>query len=234
MRPGLRQAAPIFLASVVLALAGAALAESDTQLWSEVKLTAKWTDRFDLIAANSLRFGEDVSRLDRSSWLLGVNLHAIPQATLTPGYQYIVNDPADDVSSFEHRFGVVAAVRLPFERCEGTFSTGLEYRLRHDQPDGWRVRPRFQLKRAFGPDTWGVAAYVADELFYDTRADGWTRNRLFAGLEKKMRRNWVLDLSYCRQHALRTRDLALNIIGISMPLSLDNSASDSSMDLPVH
>ncbi len=215
------------------AASGGALAEGDTQLWSEVKLTAKWTDRFDLIAANSLRFGDDISHLGRSSWQFGVNFHALPRLTLTPSYQYITTDPTDDVSSFEHRIGVVAAVRLPFERCEGTFSTGLEYRLRHEQADGWRVRPRLKLKRAFGPEAWGVAAYVADEVFYDTRANGWTRNRLYVGVEKKMRRNWVLDLYYCRQHDLGTRDPELNILGFSMRLSLDNSASDSSMDLSV-
>jgi hypothetical protein len=49
-----------------------------------------------------------------------------------------------------------------------------------------------------------------------------------------MRRNWVLDFYYCRQHDLRTRDPELNIIGISMRLSLDNSASESRMDIPVH
>ncbi len=110
---------------------------------------------------------------------------------------------------------------------------GAQLTLRHEQADGWRVRPRLKLKRAFGPEAWGVAAYVADELFYDTRADEWTRNRLYVGLEKKMRRNWVLDLYYGRQHDLRTRDPELNILGFSMRLSLDNSASDSSMDLPV-
>ena len=217
---------------MLLALAQPALAETDTQLWSEVKLTAKWSDRFDLIAASALRFGDDISHHDRTSYQLGFNFHATPQLTLTPSYQYIVTDPIDDVRSFEHRFGLVAALRLPFERCEATFSTGLEYRLRHEQADGWRVRPRLKLKRAAGPEIWGLAAYAADELFYDTGADEWTRNRFFVGVEKKMRRNWVLDFYYCRQHDLRTRDPDLNIIGISMRLSLDSSASDSRTDLP--
>ena len=218
---------------VFLPLARAAAAEADTQLWSEVKLTAKWTDRFDLIAAGALRFGEDVSHHDRTSYQFGLNFRAMPALTLTPSYQYIVNDPADDTRTFEHRFGAVAALRLPVERFEATLSTGVEYRLRHEQADGWRVRPRLKLKRPVGPDRWGLAAYVADELFYDTRAADWTRNRLFAGIEKKMRGNWVLDFYYCRQSDLRTHDAELNIIGISMRLSLDNSASDSRVDLSV-
>lgn len=221
---------PALLAAMLLALARHTLAEADTQLWSEIKLTAKWGDRFDLFAASGLRLGEDISHHDRTNYQVGFNFRTTPQLTLTPSYQYIVTDPADDVRSFEHRLGLVTAVRVPFEQYEATFSTGLEYRLRHEQADGWRVRPRLKLKRTFGPDAWGVAAYAADELFYDTRADEWTRNRLFVGIEKKMRRNWVLDLYYCRQHDLRTRDAELNIIGISMRLSLDDSASDSRME----
>ena len=227
MRAVLQQAALLASAAMLLALPRSAPAEADTQLWSEVKLTAKWGDRMDLIAASALRFADDLSHHDRTSYQLGFNFDATTQLTVTPSYQSIATDPSDDVRSFEHRFSLVAALRVPFEWCEATFSTGLEYRLRHEQADGWRLRPRLKLKRTVGPDAWGVAAYTADELFYDTRADEWTRNRLFVGIEKKLRRNWVLDLYYCRQYHLHSGDPDLHVIGISMRLSPDTSASDS-------
>ena len=230
-----KHASPLVPALLLLAaLARTTMAGNlDSQFWSELKLTAKWGEHFDLIAASTLRLGESMSRLDRTSGLFGVNYRATERLTLTPSYQYIVNDPADDVRDFEHRIGLVLAYRLPVERFETTFSTGIEYRSRHGQEDGWRVRPRIKLKRPFGPEHWGLAGYVADELFYDTREADWTRNRLFIGLEKKMRRNWVFDLYYCRQHDLRTRDPDLNIFGLSMRLSLDHSASDSRLDLHI-
>lgn len=202
-------------------------AQAGPQLWSEVKVTSKWTDRFDLFAAGALRFDRDVSPHDRTSYQAGFNFDATHALTLTPSYQYIVHDPSEDVRSFEHRLGLVAALRLPVERFEATLSCGGEYRLRHDQGDGWRVRPRLKIKRPVGPDSWGLAAYGAAELFYDTAAADWTRDRLTAGFEKQMQRNWVLDLYYCHQHDLRSREPDLDIVGFAMRWSFDGSASDS-------
>jgi len=226
---------PFALAGLVLALicSRAACAESDNQLWSELKLTEKWTDRFDLIAGGAFRLGQDFSHHDNTSGLLGLNVHAAEHITLTPSYQFISRDPVDDVRSYESRFGLVASFRLPVQRFETTLSTGIEYRLRHEQTDSWRFRPRLKIKHAAGPKKWGLAAYAADELFYETGADTWTRNRLFVGIEKQMRRNWVLEVYYCRQQDLRGGSPDLNIIGISMRLSLDHSASDPSVELPV-
>ena len=59
------------------------------------------------------------------------------------------------------------------------------------------------------------------------------RNRLFVGFEKLMRRNWVLDFYYCRQRDMIAGEPDLNIIGFSMRFSLDKSASDSRVELPV-
>lgn len=213
----------------LLSLASATAADPD--VWSEVKVTSEWTDRFDLFAAGALRLGDGASHIDRTSWQAGVNFRGTRQITLTPAYQYIAHDPADDVRTNEHRFSAVAAWRLPFERIEATLSTGLEYRLRHGQADGWRVRPRLKFKRAFGPESWEFAMYVSDELFYDTSAGAWTRNRLFAGIEKTIGPHCALDLYFCRQRDLRAREPDLNIIGLSVRLSFDRSARESRFDL---
>lgn len=130
----------------------AVAADADTQLWSDVKLAVKWNDRFDLIAASALRFDDNVSHQVLTYQQAGFNFHATPQLTVTPSWQYIVNDPIDDVRTFEHRFNLVAAVRVPFERFEATVGGRVEYRLRHEQADGWRVRPKLRLARAIGPD----------------------------------------------------------------------------------
>ncbi len=221
-------------AAALLMLGGAASAGGlDSQFWSELKLTSKWGERFDLIGGSTLRLTDAMSDLKRVSGLFGFNWRASKTLTFTPTYQYISNDPYDDVRDFEHRLGVMLAFRLPVERFEATFCTGIEYRSRNDQADGWRIRPRIKLKRPVGPDRWGLSAYVADELFYDTLERDWSRNRLFVGFEKKMRRNWVLDFYYCRQHDLQTRQPDLNVFGISMRLSLDHSASDSRLDLHI-
>jgi hypothetical protein len=196
-------------------------ADTDTQLWTEAKVKAKLSKRFDLLAENELRFGNDISHHDRTSWTAGIAWHPTKRFTLSPRWQYIADDPVDDVRTYENRFLLIAALRLPVKVVEATLSTRIEYRLRHEQSDGWRVRPRLKLEHEVGPDSWGLSAYTSDELFYDTRAAAWTRNRLYVGLEKKFGKDISIDLSYCHQHDLRAGGTDLNIIGISMRLDID-------------
>lgn len=221
----------LVIPALVVTATFARAAGVDTQLWSDLKATAQWTDRLDLFAAGALRFDENVSHHTRTSYQGGLNFRATPVLTLTPSYQYITHDPADEIQTFEHRFSLVTALRLPVERFETSLSAGVEYRLRRDQSDGWRVRPKLKIKHALGPEAWALAGYVAEEAFYDPRAAGWTRNRLFAGLEKKVGPHWVLDLYYCRQQDLSRGGLDLNIIGVSMRVSADKSAVEDRFDL---
>jgi hypothetical protein len=196
-------------------------AGEDTQLWSEATVRAKLSKRFDLLVGSEVRFGNDVSHHDRTSVEAGLAWHPTKWFTLSPRWEYITDDPVDDVSGHENRFLLVTALRLPVECVEATLSARVEYRLRHAQSDGWRIRPKFKLEHDLGPRSWDLAAYTSDELFYDTRAAEWTRNRFYAGLEKKLGKDLSLDLSYCRQHDLHSRDPDLNIIGVSMRLELD-------------
>lgn len=210
----------VFALAWLLPFAHAAMG-TDTQLWSETKLAAKLSKRFDLLAENELRFGDDVSHHDRTSWTAGLTYHATRRLSFSPRWAYITDDPVDDVRCYENRFMLVTALRLPVKFVEATLSARVEYRLRHEQADGWRVRPRLKLEHELGPHSWGLAVYTADELFYDTHAAEWTRNRFYAGVEKKLGHDFSVELSYCRQHDLHTRDSDLNVIGVSVRLELD-------------
>jgi len=197
------------------------VAATDTQLWTEARVKAKLSKRFDLLVENELRFGDDISHHDRLSWMAGVVWHPTKRLTLSPRWEYITDDPVDDVRSYENRFMLVTSLQLPVKIVEATLTARIEYRLRHDQSDGWRFRPRLKLEHEVGPSSWGLSAYTLDELFYDTRDAAWTRNRLYAGLEKKLGKDLSLDFYYCRQHDLRAGGTDLNIIGISMRLDID-------------
>jgi uncharacterized protein DUF2490 len=193
----------------------------ETELWNELKITAKWTDRVDLIAVGALRFEDNFSVLNRRSLQLGLNLRPMPWLTFTPSYQYIAHDPAEDVRTHEHRPGLLTAVRIPIERAEVTLSTGIEYRIREAKENSWRVRPKVKVKYPLGPDRWTLSGYVAEEPFYDSSANEFVRNRFFIGVEKKLGTIWSADLYYCRQHDLLGRDPDLDIIGLSIGLRFD-------------
>jgi Protein of unknown function (DUF2490) len=196
-----------------------------TELWNELKITAKWTDQVDLIIAGALRFEDNFSVLNRRSLQLGLNLRPMPWLTVTPNYQYIAHDPADDVRTHEHRPGLLTAVRIPIERAEVTLSTGIEYRIRENKENSWRLRPKLKVKYSLGPDRWTLGAYVAEEPFYDSSANEFVRNRFFVGIEKRLAMNWNADLYYCRQHDLQGREPDLDIVGLSIGVRLDLARS---------
>jgi hypothetical protein len=226
---------PKFAGSTVALLAFATLlpAASDasdpgekTELWNELRITAKWSDRVDLIAAGALRFEDNFSVMNRASLQLGLNLRPMPWLTFTPNYQYIAHDPAEDVRTHEHRPGLLTAVRIPIERAEITLSTGIEYRIRENKEDSWRVRPKVKVEHPFGPEQWNLSGYTADELFYDSSANEFVHNRFFFGIEKKVATNWSANIYYCRQHDLQGRKPDLDIIGVSIGVRFDFARSE--------
>lgn len=196
-------------------------ADNETQQWNELKLIAKCSEKIDLFAATTLRLAEVDPNLNRVSGQFGLDLRPVKWLTFSPNYQYIVNEPAEDASNSEHRPGVVAAIGVPLGSAQATLSTAFEYRVREGRSDSWRLRPKLKLKHALGPKHWKLDAYLADELFYDSTEDDLVRNRFFTGLEKKLGEDWSADVYYCRQHAIRSPDPDLNIIGISMRLRFD-------------
>ncbi len=169
----------------------------------------------------TLRLAEVDPILNRVSGQLGFNFRPVTWLTFSPNYQYIANDPADDTSNYEHRPGIVTAIGVPIATAEITFSTGLEYRVREGRPDSWRLRPKLKLKHPLGPQSWKVAGYLANELFFDSTENDIARDRFFAGIEKKLGNSWSADFYYCRQHDIRSPEPDLNIFGISMTLRFD-------------
>jgi hypothetical protein len=201
--------------------AAAAGESTDTQFWNEAKLTIRLDDRFDLVAGGMLRFGDDVSKLIRSSSLLAVNVRVTSFLSLTPTYQYIVHDPAMGGRTVENRLGFVPTLTAPLGGAKASLSNAIEYRSFDNDPDAWRWRPKLKLSHALGQEALALSAYVAGELFYDFRSNSWTRSRLFAGLEKRISDHMALELYYCRQVALKANQQDLNIVGLTWRIDFD-------------
>jgi hypothetical protein len=202
---------------------GSALAGEppDAQLWNEAKVTIRLDDRFDLVVGGALRLGDDVSQLVRTSGLLAVNVRLTDFFSLTPTYQYIVDDPVTGERTVENRLGLVPTVSTPLCSAKLALSNGLEFRSFDNKPNSWRWRPKLKLSHLVGSKDLALTGYAAGELFYDFDTDIWTRSRLFAGLEKRLSDNVAIDLYYCRQIELKAGKQDLNIIGISIRIDLD-------------
>ena len=218
---GCTRVAVSVLALAFLIAGSDSILAAEAQQWDELKLVGQLTSHVDIFAATTLRLAAVDPVLNRVSGQIGLNLRPTPWLTLSPNYQSISNDPAEDTSTYEHRPGVVTAISIPIRSTQVILSSGLEYRVREGKPNSWRVRPKLTLQHPLGPLNWKFAGYLANELFFESGQDGLTRNRFYAGVQKKLGENWSANFYYCRQHDPRTSDPNLNIMGISMTCNFD-------------
>ena len=65
-----------------------------------------------------------------------------------------------------------------------------------------------------------VSAYVADEVFYDSIAKAWIRNRIFVGASKKINKHFTLDLYYVRQNDSHSHPGDINALGTTFKFYL--------------
>ena len=56
------------------------------------------------------------------------------------------------------------------------------------------------LEHPIGPESWSLSAYLSDEGFYDSESGKFVRNRVYAGIKKKVIQNLTLDVYTMRQN----------------------------------
>ena len=56
-------------------------------------------------------------------------------------------------------------------------------------------------------------ASIADEVFYDSLASAWIRNRFYIGAAKKINEHFTLELYYVRQNDGHSRPVDINALG---------------------
>ena len=69
-------------------------------------------------------------------------------------------------------------------------------------------------------NVWKLNGFVADEVFYDTHFDAWIRNRIYAGVSKKVNEHFTFELYYMRQNDGHSRPGDLNVIGNTLKFRL--------------
>jgi hypothetical protein len=200
LRPGLLRL--FLLALVGLSLPVRAGQDADAQLWSEGRFVYPVTQELDAFAAGNFRLGDNFSQFLRAGGRLGVNWSPRPNISITPSYLYTVGDPGTSQAQPENRLCLYTAYAVPLDAFRLVLGNTTEYRMIEGAPNFFRLRPKIRLQRPVGPKAWGFDAYIADELFLDCRDYDWTRNRAFAGFEKKINETFSIDLYYCRQTSL--------------------------------
>jgi hypothetical protein len=75
----------------------------------------------------------------------------------------------------------------------------------------YRNRPRIEHPFHIGKSEF--EGFIADEVFYDSLATAWIRNRFYIGAAKKINEHLSLELYYLRQNDGRLHSGDINALG---------------------
>jgi hypothetical protein len=193
---------------------------SATQIWAEQQVAFPVDRRVDLVLLGYLHLGQKSERpvAEHAATGLGVSFKVGKHLTIFPFYTHFENQPAVTSRSKEERLTIEATVRFPFHEMAFSDRNRFEYHWRTPHLNFIHYRNRMQLERAL--NLWGLTGFVADEVFYDTHFDAWIRNRMYAGVSKKVNQHLSLELYYMRQNDGHSRPGDLHVLGNTLKIRL--------------
>ena len=137
--------------------------------------------------------------------------------TFRAGYQYTTSLGEGDYS--EHRAIVENTARYPLpakvvvlNRLRG------EFRFIKGQGYSNRFRDRLGVERDLRAGRFAFTPYIEDEIFYDTRYDAWSRNRLSLGVQIPAGPHVVFDPHLVRE--VNWRSTPRNVRALALTLNL--------------
>jgi hypothetical protein len=194
--------------------------QSATQFWSEQQFAAAVNERVDLVLLGYLHLGRKSERpiAEHAATGLGVSFRLGKHLTVFPFYTHFENQPAVAVRSKEERLTIEATLKFPLRHVTFSDRHRFEYHWRQPPLNFIHYRNRMQLEHAF--KVWEITGFIADEVFYDTHFDAWIRNRMYAGVARKVNKHFSFELYYMRQNDGHSRPGDLNVLGNTLKFRL--------------
>ena len=196
--------------------------QDDTQNWNEQVLSIPLDKRVNLLVTGQLRIGDRLRDFTDEFTGASLSFAANRYLTLTPGYTYVASQqPVTRRRRYEHRLLFTATVRLPsFKRITISDRNQVERRRFNSLPDTTRYRNRLQVERPFDIKGFDMRIFLWNEIFYDSGARAWSRNRFAVGGSRDLNKHATLDLFYQRQSDGRSRPGDIHVIGTALRLRL--------------
>ena len=219
---------PICRSIVSLAIAGLAVLSAggqtvappraDNQVWTETQLAILVNAHADFVLIGVLRFGRNASRPVNERIGAGVSFKIGKYLTVFPFYLHVASQPTSTGHSTEERITLEATAKLPWRGFTVSDRNRVEFHFHSPPPNFTQYRNRIQIEHPlkFG----GLHVFLADEFFYDSVASAWIRNRIYAGVSKKVNKHFSFDIYYVRQNDSHSRPGDLNAAGTSLKFRL--------------
>lgn len=212
----------VFCFALAICCTGSAAAQNrpvapqdDTQSWNEQVLIVPLDDNVNLLVTGQLRIGDRLRDFTDEFAGASLSFAAGKYLSLTPGYTYVASQqPVTRRRRYEHRLTFSATIRLPpFKRITISDRNQVERRRFNSLPDTTRYRNRLQAERPFDIKGFDMRVFLWDEIFYDSGARAWSRNRFAIGGSRDLNKHATLDLYYQRQSDGRSRPGDIHVIG---------------------
>jgi len=196
------------------------LPRNDVQVWTEVQLAVPLAPKVDLVLMGLTRFGRNVSRPVNERIGGGVSFKVGKYLTLLPFYLHVASQPTKDIHFTEERITLEAAVRFPAGRFTISDRNRLEFHIHRPPPNFTQYRNRLQIEHPVKLGKAKVIGFVADEVFYDSIAGSWIRNRVYLGISRKVNKHFTLDLYYVRQNDSHSHPGDIQAVGTALKFHL--------------
>lgn len=192
---------------------------SGTQIWIESLFATPITERVDLVILGGLHFGRKAERpvVEHTSMGIGASFRLNKHLTIFPFYTHFENQTALPRRNNEERFTLEATLKFPLRHFTLSDRNRLEYHLRTPPPSFIHYRNRIQLERSLKH---GLTPFLADEVYYDSHFGAWIRNRVYAGISKKVSAHFTFDIYYLRQSDSHSHPGDLNVVGSTLKFRL--------------
>ena len=194
--------------------------DSDFQSWHDLQITAPITKKLDLYTVTTIQFGGNLSNVDNTRFGAGITFKPVKGLSVTPFITFMSRRNAVGNYRYEYRTTLRGAYKHQFKRFAVGHRSQFEYRFRPGR-NSWRYRPsvavEMPLPEKFIP---GLKAFVAEEAFYDSVSDRFSRNRIGGGFMKSLNEKLSLDIYFLHQGDNFSRPGTVNVIGTTLKLAL--------------
>lgn len=189
--------------------------QDDTQVWTDVEASHALRENVHLILNGGLRWSDDAGHVlyRRVGGGLAYTWHKY--VTLSPYYNFYSTDSTPVSTLRENRASFAVTLGVPWGRWKVSDRNLIERRFLAAK-DTSRYRNRVQIEREIKLAGFPLRVFIWDEVFYDSGAHAWTRNRAAVGAGKEISRYLSIDLYYLRQNDNHTSPGDYNAIGMTL------------------
>jgi hypothetical protein len=211
------RAVPVFLVAVCAGAATQAQStpapRGDNQVWTEVQVAVPINHQTDFVLLGVMRFGRNVSRPVNERIGAGISFKLGKYLTVFPFYLHVAAQPTSTSHSTEERITLEATAKFPLGSFTLSDRNRVEFHFHSPAPNFTQYRNRAQIEHPLKFHELHV--FVADEVFYDSVAAAWIRNRFYLGTSKKVNKHFTLELYFVRQNDSHSHPGDLNAVGSS-------------------